>query len=283
MHEEQFGAAAPFGPATERSRDILNELDRTLLKKIKEMGGLENYVQSVPELKDAFNTKNHDLCCMDERTAKGALSTPGSGILIEGDQAQQAYIDRLKKAGVEGVYSHNECGAAKIYAKEHGIEDDNAAAIAYSKDLAEKLGVAYKGHLKSSGIHPGRAVYYDTTGQIDRGSNVWQEKMPTGFSVSRNILNEQEAEDALVLAVKLAFGSHGHGANAFSEQDPLSVIYISKSSENTFEHEAKLKQELAKAYQRIEREIPEAKGRIHIEGIEAPIQKEEGKELEEAA
>ncbi len=283
MHEEQFGAAAPFGPATERSRDILNELDRTLLKKIKEMGGLETYVQSVPELKDAFNNKNHDLCCMDERTAKGALSTPGSGILIEGDQAQQAYIERLKEAGVDGVYSHNECGAAKIYAKEHGIEDDNAAAVAYSKDLAEKLGVAYKGHIKSSGIHPGRAVYYDTTGQIDRGSNAWQEKMPTGFSVSRNILNEQEAEDALVLAVKIAFGSHGYGSNAFSEQDPLSVIYISKPSENTFEHEAKLKQELAKAYERIEREIPEAKGRIHIEGIEAPLQKEEDKELKEAA
>ena len=275
MHEHQFGIAAPFGPETERAKEILNELDRNLLRTIREQGGMDAYLTSHPELHDSFNSQNHDLCCMDERTASGSLSTPGSGILIEGEEAQNAYAERLKAAGIEGVYSHNECGAAILYAKEHGIEDANQAAVAYAQDLAQRLGVAYKGHLKASGVHPGRVVYYDTTGSINRGSPVWQEKMPTGYAISRNVLSEQEAQDALILAVKIAFGDAGYGPTAFTQSDPLSLIYVARPSETVPDSKTSLEQELLKAYERIEREIPEAKGKIDLQGFTAPIQSQE--------
>lgn len=233
------------------------------------MGGMEQYVESQPELAEAFKEQGRDLCCMDERTAKGMLNVPGSGILLEGDDAQTEYRKRLHDAGVEGVYSHDGCGAAKQYAKEHGIEDYNAAAIAYAQDLAAKLGVAYRGHLKTSGDHPGRVVYYDTTGRVNRGSRIWQEKMPTGFGISRNVLSAQEAMDALVLAVKISFGEHGYRPKSFTEEDPLSLIFVADpADERTTGGE--LERELEACYQAILKEVPEAEGKIRIEGFPAP-------------
>lgn len=123
MHDREFSAGIPFGPATERAREILLEKDRQLLREIHAQGGMEKYVESHPDLKDAFTDEKRDLCCMDERTAKGTLNVPGSGILLEGEEQKRAYLERLHEAGVQGVYSHDGCGAAKLFAKKQGIVD----------------------------------------------------------------------------------------------------------------------------------------------------------------
>ena len=53
MHETEFTAGIPFGPATERAREILLEKDRQLLRSIREQGGMENYVESSEQKKPA--------------------------------------------------------------------------------------------------------------------------------------------------------------------------------------------------------------------------------------
>ena len=282
MYERHFSEGAFFGPKTERARDIIFAADKAILKEILRVGGMETYTHQHPELAEAFTDKEACLCCMDERAGKGTLHVPGSGIGIEGEEAQAAFRNSLKEAGIKGVYSHDKCGAAKLYAEKHGIEDYDVAAISYTQDLARKLGVEYKGHVKTSGEHPGRVVYFDTTGELKNGSAVWQEKMPTGFVISRTVLNEQEARDALVLAVKIAFSDHGYGPKFFSEEDPLSLVYIAKPSldipQEGFSKE-QLQEELRSCYQQILREIPEAAGKIHLDGFTAPDRSLENKEL----
>ncbi|MBI2473628.1 hypothetical protein HYV70_03690 [Candidatus Uhrbacteria bacterium] len=273
MYKPHFGEGIPFGPSTERAKEILREEDKRLLREIANVGGMERYLQSHPEFnKDFFTKEKRCLCCMDERTAKGTLNLPGSGIMIEGEEAQEAFRQRLQEAKIEGVYSHDGCGASKLYAKEHGIDDPNKAAVDYAKDLALKLGIEYKGHLKTSGDHPGRVVYYDTTGYLNRESPIWQEKMPTGFAISRHVLNEREGMDALLLAVKIAFSEHGEGFGRFTESDPLSLIYVlAQSEERQNITEQQLQNELHKCYQTLEEEFPQIKGKIRIEGFHASV------------
>jgi hypothetical protein len=199
-------------------------------------------------------------------------------MLIEGDTGQEEFGHRLKAAGVDGVYSHDECGAAKAYAKEHGIKDHNQAAIEYAKQLAEKLGVEYKGHLKTSGEHPGRVVYYDATNRLDTSLQVWQEKMPTGFTVTRGVLDQKMAREALVLGAKIAFSEHGYGPKFFSKEDPLTLIYVTDSEALSSEE---LQVELEKCYEEIVATIPEAKDKISIDGM--VIGKQAADEMREAA
>ena len=272
MHTSHFGEGVPFGPTTETAKEILREEDKRLLREIAKVGGMERYIQNHPEFnKDFFNKEKRCLCCMDERTAKGTLNLPGSGILIEGEKAQEAFRQRLQEAEIEGVYSHDGCGAAKLYAKEHGINDPNKAAVEYAQNLALKLGIEYKGHLKTSGDHPGRVVYYDTTGYLNRESPVWQEKMPTGFAISRHVLNEREGMDALLLAVKIAFSEHGEGFGRFTESDPLSLVYVLPDTQaDQALTQQQLQQELERCYQKLVEELPQIKGKIRIEGFHAP-------------
>ena len=277
MYRSHFGEGIPFGPTTERAKEILREEDKRLLREIAKEGGMERYIQEHPEFKSVFFTKEKRcLCCMDERTAKGTLNLPGSGIMIEGEEAQKAFQQRLKEAQIEGVYSHDQCGAAKLYAKDHHIADPNEAAVAYAKDLALKLGIEYKGHLKTSGDHPGRVVYYDTTGYLNRESATWQEHMPTGFAISRHVLNEREGMNALLLAVKIAFSEHGEGFGRFTESDPLSLVYVLPDTQaDQALTQQQLQQELERCYQKLVEELPQIKGKIRIEGFHAPAPVEE--------
>src|SRR3989338_199799 len=258
-----FREGVPFGPQTEGAKEALMEFDAKLTQEIEENGGLEGYMEKHPELAEAFTAEKPYLCCMDERTAKGTLHLGGSGILIEGADAQKAFQQRLKDAGVEGIYSHEGCGAVKLYAEQHQVDDLEEAAKLYAQGLADQLGIEYKGHLKTSGEHPGRAVYLDATGKLDSGSNVWQEKMPGGFTISRNLLTSEEARDAVVLAVKIALGVHGQGMKRFSEVDPLLLVAISEDAEAS---EA-LQAELADMIDEIVAELPDAKGKIRVDGF----------------
>ena len=105
---------------------------------------------------------------------------------------------------------------------------------------------------------------------MNRNTQVWQEKMPTGFAVSRNVLSHEEAIDALVLAVKIAFGEHGYGPEYFSEIDPLSLVYVMRESQDFAQSEEMLRKELEDCYEKIVEEIPEARGKIYIEGFRVP-------------
>lgn len=270
MHNEKFRSGVQFGPATERAKKILMQEDLRVFDEITEAGGLEEYVNDHQELTDCFHQEKPFLCCMDERTAKGSIHVPGSGILLEGEEAQAEFRKRLQAEGCKGVFSHDNCGAVKLYAQKHGIQDYNQAAQIYARELARSLDVEYLGHLKTSGEHPGRAVYFDATGRLDTGSAVWQEKMPTGFTVTRGALSPKEAMESVILGVKIAFSEHGYGPNMFSEKDPMTLVVIGRDAQETLQLQLELQGELAQ----IIAAVPAAEGKIRVDGFTEPTRTE---------
>lgn len=274
MSSEKFKAGVQFGPATEQAKKILMREDLKLFDEITEAGGWDEYIERHPELVECFSQEKPYLCCMDERTAKGSIHVPGSGILLEGEEAQAAFRQRLQAENCKGVYSHDSCGAVKLYAQQHQIKDYNQAAQIYARELARTLGVEYMGHLKTSGEHPGRAVYFDATGRLDTGSATWQEKMPTGFTVTRSALSPKEAMESVILGVKIAFSEHGYGPNMFSEKDPMTLVVIGRDAKETMRLELELQGELAQ----IIAAVPAAEGKIRVDGFTEPTRTEKTSE-----
>lgn len=270
MHNEKFRSGVQFGPATERAKKILMQEDLKLFDQITEAGGWDEYMEGHPELAECFTQEKPYLCCMDERTAKGSIHVPGSGILLEGEEAQAEFRKRLQAENCKGVFSHDNCGAVKLYAQQHGIKDYNQAAQIYARELARSLDVEYLGHLKTSGEHPGRAVYFDATGRLDTGSAVWQEKMPTGFTVTRGALSPKEAMESVILGVKIAFSEHGYGPNMFSEKDPMTLVVIGRDAQETMQLQMELQAELPQ----ILAAVPSAEGKIRVDGFTEPSKTE---------
>ncbi|MBI4599251.1 hypothetical protein HY734_03600 [Candidatus Uhrbacteria bacterium] len=287
-YRDQFEAAVPFGPKTERAKDLIHAYDARILEEMESVGGVASYVERYPELEDAFTDEKPCLCCMDERRAAGTFRVPGSGILLK-DEEKAAFRAELKAVGIKQVYTHTGCGAVQAFAAAHpelstGKTDDEIAR-AYGTTLAAELGIEYGGHAKISGDHPGRAAYYDATGRLDTGNAAWQEWMPAGFSITRRILTAEQAMDALVLAVKIAFSEQYEAEGAlsddqvkksglaFTKENPFALIYVAKPGESgvdsTFSADV-LRAELERCRAAIEAAVPESAGKIRIDGFTAP-------------
>lgn len=196
------------------------------LKKI----GAQKYFNEIENISDAFSLSDTDLRCIDEGTA-GGLHLAGSGILLNINQAEEV----CKKAQVSGIFSHAECGAARIYAKRENLDEEESDefGIEWAKTIALKLKVPYKGHIeiekmaRPSGLHTAVAAYYDGTGQFDNSKIA---SLPKGFVIDRKYLDLDYGKTELKTAIEIAFGSHGFG-NKFSEEMPFSVVVLAKDAE----------------------------------------------------
>lgn len=163
--------------------------------------------------------------CIDERVGGNKLALPGSGILA-GDQKA---FEILKAAGVDAITSHADCGAASLAFGKLSAADQEKYGSAdvyaqeWSRQMAEKLGIKYVGHIgvESPGQHIARTVYYDATGNF-RADNP---NIPRGFTVSRKFIETEEAQESLELSLKIAFGDHGF-KEYFTPENPLVIIPI---------------------------------------------------------
>lgn len=186
--------------------------------------GAEKFFQSIPDIEQAFHPGDRWLCCIDEGCS-GGVNLAGSGILlgIEGAAAI------AKAAGVTAVTSHEECGAAKLWAAQAGKDarssDDYGKQFAAA--LAKQLDISYC-HLplsemaRPAGLHVARVVYYDGTGKFDP-SRV--PEVPPGFVISRRFLATDYAIEECGIAVSIALGTHGFG-KLFTPDEPLLIIVI---------------------------------------------------------
>ncbi len=111
----------------------------TLLLKQTVFG---NYIKGLDNLKDAFKSKDRSLRCIDEG-CRGSIRLAGSGILYQ-DKAKSVLSGKI-----DGIYSHDQCGAAAIYARQNNLDlsKDDEYGIEWSKKLAKEMGVPYKGHI----------------------------------------------------------------------------------------------------------------------------------------
>jgi hypothetical protein len=205
--------------------------------------GMEKYAAGIADLDKAFSLEDKAVRCIDEGTP-GGLHLAGSGILLGVEKAAEA----LKKAGCSGISSHDECGAAGIYARANNL--DASKSDEYGKEfalkLAEKMGVPYEGHIeigamkRPSGFHTARVCYYDGTGKFDPALCG---QLPAGFVVSRRYVDGAYALEEVKVAVGIATGGHGYG-ELITAEAPFLIIAIGDSSNPEFSL-ANLQKELA--------------------------------------
>ena len=201
--------------------------------------GFAKFAQSLPNLKEAFELKDRALRCMDEGTP-GGIHLAGSGILLSEDEA--AHV--LGNARVEGIYSHTECSAAALFARNNNLDESQAETLGEeaARKIAAKIAVPYLGHINADQLkrplsfHIARIAYYDGSGRFDysRVSN-----FPPGFTISRKYLNPDYAKKEAEIAISIALGVQGFGP-LITKESPFVLIAIAEN-----EHElATLKQEL---------------------------------------
>ncbi|OQA04895.1 MAG: hypothetical protein BWY68_00072 [bacterium ADurb.Bin400] len=192
--------------------------------------GLDKYVKELPMYKEIFSLEDRCLRCIDEGT-QGGLHLAGSGILLDMATAKRY----ASQAGVTGVYSHDECGAAKLYAVNEKLDPEfsDEFGIEWAKMLAENLGVPYKGHIginamaRPSGFHTARVSYYDGTGQFD-GAKL--NELPNGFVINRKYLDPDYAQKELAVSLSIAFGNHGFG-HKFTPSTPFLILIFATNPE----------------------------------------------------
>lgn len=223
-------------------------------------GGVEAYIQrEVSDIREAFQLKDRCARCIDERTV-GGIHLAGCGILLGKERA----VEILRAAGVDSVSSHSGCGAATLAYDNLPPEgkatypDAQSYAIAWTKELAEQLGVPYKHFEVEPEFHFARVIYYDGTGTFDPSA---VSTLPRGFMVSRKYLDTKDALYDLNLAVEIALGPHGVGDRVQGEGTQLLIIPIGTADDPKLSLDALMREigEMKEEY----------KGKIKVDGFTA--------------
>lgn len=204
------------------------------------LDGIEAVASRLPSAQ-AMYAQDRILRCIDEGTPHG-VHLCGSGILL-GEPEADAVVKKMIADGLEGITSHEECGAAKLAAEKAGFDGDiEAFAREWAEKLAERVGLPYAGHTpitamkRPAGHHIARAAYYDSSGRFDYSA---VPELPAGFIISRKYLEPGQAQDELRVALNIATGAHGFGER-LTPEEPFSILVIadSETTELTAEAEA---------------------------------------------
>ncbi len=230
-------------------------------KSIFSQTTFNEYAHNIDKLADAFSLTDRSIRCIDEG-CRGGLRLAGSGILYQ-DKATQA----LLRGHVDGIYSHEECGAAALYARENGLDTDNPDqyGIEWAKKLAGEMGVPYKGHIgidemaRPSGLHIALVTYYDGSGQFDPFG---LSELPPGFLVSRSLLPPEYALQELTVSIDIALGSHGLGEQ-FTRKTPFIIVPIGNPNDKGLG--------LDNLSREAESVADKFNGRVTVSGFTAPV------------
>jgi hypothetical protein len=240
-----------------------------LFKAIEKMG-MQKYFEMINDVEDAFHLGDRCVHCIDEGTP-GGIHAAGSGILMDESKA----IEAMRKAKADGVWSHDGCGAAALYAKRESLDMSNTDeyGVVWAKHLAEKLGVPYRGHIKAEDMarpfdmHTARVAYYDGTGSFDP-SRV--SDLPPGFVISRRYLDPAYAAQEADVCVSIAAGDHGYGELITSEE-PFYIIPVGDPEDPNFS--------VKKMTAELDELVRKSNGRVKVMGFTKP----QAQELKEAA
>ena len=234
---------------------------KALFEKIHSYG-IKEYAENLG-IEKAFASQNGVVTCMDEGTPQGDFRLAGSGILLGEEDARRLLEPYVEKGIVKEITSHDECGAAKIYAVQNGFDPSEGDKLGkeFSRTIADKLGVNYR-HIpieemaRPSGFHIARVVYVDGTGMFNP-SRI--EQLPIGFVVSRRFLQKDYALQEVETAIKIALGDHGFGER-LTKDSPFFVVPIGDPKNTNFSLDTLVKEvePLARKYE----------GRVVVDGFE---------------
>lgn len=241
--------------------------------------GVEKYFKTeFPDLKNAFTNDLQCVICMDEGTAhkdyggENKFCLAGSGILFPAGSEEERITKTAKMfvdLGITEVTSHEGCGAAGLaYKRDFPGTTPTAEQIEnyaknWSKMVSEEMGrlghVENYNHIpaeemeRPAEFHVARVVYYDNIGGFNPNKEIG---LPMGFVIERKYVPVEYAQEELKVAVDIAFGHHGFGAERFFKDLPFVIIPMSDSqagleelkkeitsvlSENSFYKEEKIK------------------------------------------
>lgn len=258
-------------------------------EKIKRAGGFQSYTDKGEyNLEDAFKA-DKELRCIDEGTPDG-FRAAGSGIAyvktagldksLNGYDAitsgVKAAAESFKDANLDGIFSHEECGAAKLVyeifsdefkaqlKKDHGIKTSDGFGDYFAEELAKEMGKEYKGCIgidemaRPSGAHVTRFTYIDGTGKFNPAA---VEGLPQGFVISRKYLGAEQTGVEASVSINISTGNHGFGERITSEQ-PHVLVAVGNQNDSKLSTKALMKelQPLANIYN----------GRVIVDGFTAP-------------
>ena len=214
------------------------EQQKSLFQKIRKIN-FSSYTNSLKNISEFFELDDHSIRCVDEGTP-GGLHSAGSGILR--DKAE--VITAFKKAGVTEVTSHDGCGAAKLYARLHGLDESKGDECGkkFSEEIAKDLAVPYH-HItahemsRPKEFHIARVAYYDGTGTFNFGDG---KTFPPGFVISRKIQSEKDSLFEVTLGLNIAFGKNGFG-DLITKSDPFILVAVGETKEDTESLKTELK------------------------------------------
>ena len=240
-------------------------------------GAFEKYLikeSLIDSFKDSFNAKNR-IVCIDEGTPDG-IHLAGSGILYILDEEKDTYNWDDFKIGLETaakitqrsdelyrideITYHDYCGAAGIVFEKMDpsikLQFNNSDDFGryFSEQLAEILGKEAI-HIpleRPEDKHYAKCVIYDATGHYNAQGN---KGIPQGLIISRRYLSEEQALNETEVALNIATGPHGPGA------DKIRLIIIGNSDNNLSLDD--MKNELFKI-------LPKYGDSVILDGITAP-------------
>ena len=183
----------------------------------------------LPEFQAAFALADRTLRCVDDG-AEGGLHAAGSGILLGLDPA----VERVRLARVDGITSHENCGAVLAWCRQAGLDPARSEQVAeeWARRLASAAGVPYRGHLslaemsRHDPFHAVIVVYYDGTGRFNPAAYA---ELPRGFVISRRYFDAGDLD----LCLGIAFGEDGFGA-WFTPEKPLYVVAVGDPADPQF-------------------------------------------------
>ncbi len=206
--------------------------------------GMESWLNSV-NLHNAFVLKDRHVRCIDERTP-GGVHLAGAGILLTAEEAAEI----TKLADADGIYSHDDCGAADIAGKD---------PLEFAKAVSARAGVPYLGHIPVSGPHIARVAYVDGTGRFSQIP-----ELPPGFNMSwryTQTVNKEYARQEAVISAQIALGNHGFG-DMFTKYEPFVIVPIGDPYDKRFSLDT-----ITDALKDIPKDF---NGRVKIDGFTAP-------------
>ncbi len=248
------------------------EKQAPVFESIKKMGGMEQFAHALPDIEEAFHLEDHCVRCMDEGTP-GGIHLAGSGILMDEAKA----VEAMRAAHADGVYSHDGCGAAALYAKKMGLDASKSDeyGVIWAKHLAELLDVPYKGNIEKKKMkrpedfHYARVAYYDGTGSFDPTRVA---DLPPGFVISRRLIDAEAATSEADIATSIATGHHGY-SELITADEPFYIVPVGDPSDPNFSVE-KLSKELDEI-------VAKSGGKVKVMGFTKPVAKTE--QAQEAA
>ncbi|GAC1412854.1 MAG: hypothetical protein NVSMB66_3180 [Candidatus Doudnabacteria bacterium] len=187
-------------------------------KALREIGA-EKYFRNIDGIQRAFIPLEPIAVCMDERIMRRSWRLGGSGILMPKDKL----IASLQKNGIQGITTHEGCGAAAMAADGSGLSAEEYAKK-WAREISEASGIPYVAHITAEEMigpkhfHPATVAYYS-------GSNTFSaagvKELPVGFHINRKVGSSVKHD--LGLALMIAFGDHGFGKERF-EQTKFLII-----------------------------------------------------------